>query len=797
MSATGGGPGAPPSMRAGTPAVGGDGRPPRWWRRRTALGALAAAVVAVAVVLVVTLGSGGAPAQHLDNGAPVSYETIARETITSQTDQSGTLGYSGSYTVSIPTGTAGSELTQDSATVQQDEAKVAQDEHTLAAARKLAAPQNAATVSAAAATVASDESGLATAKAQLTADQRLGCPPASSSTTTTALSGGSSPSNGSSNANNNNSNGNANNPSSGSSPSGSTGNGNSGSPSAHHASDAHVADAGTGPSGSVSAPSAQTGSVDGTSSSGTTLTGSVTPDGADTTYYFQYGTSSAFGSQTATQDAGSGMNPVAITASLAGLAPGTTYDFRLVAVNSQGTSYGQEASFTTTAGPQATTGSATPESTGATFSGTVVPGSLSTTYYFEYGTSSSFGSKTPVQTANADSGSISVQATVSGLKPNTTYVFALVASNSLGTSTGQSATFQTVQSSCAAQAQVVREDKQAVAQAKDSLAADKLTAGSSTSQDSAQLASDEQALSQAQQAYSQAQAQATNPGVRYTWLPSGGKVIYRGQPVYELDGKPIPLFYGNVIPYRALEEGVSSGTDVMALNANLIALGYETGTASDQFNAQTAAAVRAWQQATGVAQTGVVALGDVVCAPGALRVTTITAQTGEAVQPGSPVLSGTALTRQVVVQLDAAIQSEVAVGDAVTITLPNNNTTPGRISYVGKVASSSSNQGQGGGSSTPTINVYITPNDPAATGTLDDAPVTVAITEGTASNALVVPVASLLALANGGYAIEEVLPNGTHQLQAVSVGLFDDANGMVQIMGQGVQVGEKIVVASS
>ena len=133
------------------------------------------------------------------------------------------------------------------------------------------------------------------------------------------------------------------------------------------------------------------------------------------------------------------------------------------------------------------------------------------------------------------------------------------------------------------------------------------------------------------------------------------------------------------------------------------------------------------------------------------------------------------------VQLDAAIQSEVAVGDAVTITLPNNNTTPGRISYVGKVASSSSDQGQGGGSSTPTINVYITPNDP----------------EGTASNALVVPVASLLALANGGYAIEEVLPNGTHQLQAVSVGLFDDANGMVQIMGQGVQVGEKIVVASS
>ena len=149
MSATGGGPGAPASVRAGAPAVGGDGRPPQWWRRRGALGALGAALIAIAVVLVVTLGGGGAPAQHLDNGAPVTYQTVTRETITAQTDQSGTLGYSGSYTVSIPTGTAGSELTQDSATVQQDEAKVAQDEHTLGAARKLAGPQNAATVSAA------------------------------------------------------------------------------------------------------------------------------------------------------------------------------------------------------------------------------------------------------------------------------------------------------------------------------------------------------------------------------------------------------------------------------------------------------------------------------------------------------------------------------------------------------------------------------------------------------------------------------------------------------------------------
>jgi hypothetical protein len=805
VSAAPAGSGTPVTGRVGPPGGGAAGQSSRWWRRRGALAALAAAVIAVAVVLVLTLGGGGAPAQHVGNGAPVSYSTIVRETITSQTDQNGTLGYSGSFTVSIPTGTAGSVLSQDSAAVQQDAAKVTQDERALAAARRLAGPQNAATLSAARATLASDRSGLAAARTQLAADQRLGCPPASTSTTTTALSGGSTPSGGGSTPS-----GGGSTPSGGgSTPSGggstpSSGSGGSSPSGAGHAADAHTATAGPGSGGTgptTGAPSAQTGSVDGVSSSGATVTGSVTPDGLDTTYYFEYGTSSAFGSQTASQDAGSGANPVAVSVALSGLTSGTTYDFRLVAVNSQGTSYGQEASFTTTAGPQATTGSATPTATGATFTGTIVPGALSTSYYFEYGTTSAFGSKTPVQTTNADSGSVSVQAAVTGLKPSTTYVFALVASNAIGTSTGQTATFQTVQSSCAAQALVVREDEQAVAQARDTLTTDRLSAGSSTSQDATALANDEQTLSLAQLAYSQAQAQATNQGVRYTWLPSGGTVIHRGQAVYDLDGRPVPLLYGNVIPYRSLEQGVSAGPDVLALNENLVALGYESGLPSDQFTAQTAGALRAWQQANGLAVSGVLALGDAVFAPGALRVTSITAQTGEAVQPGSVVLQATALSRQVVVQLDAALQSEVAVGDPVSITLPDNSTTPGRVSYVGKVATSSSGSGSGGGSggsSSPTINVYITPDHPAATGTLDDAPVTVAITTGTAPNALVVPVASLLALSGGGYAIEQVLPSGTHQLQAVNVGpVFDDANGTVQVSGSGVQAGEKIVVASS
>jgi hypothetical protein len=58
----------------------------------------------------------------------------------------------------------------------------------------------------------------------------------------------------------------------------------------------------------------------------------------------------------------------------------------------------------------------------------------------------------------------------------------------------------------------------------------------------------------------------------------------------------------------------------------------------------------------------------------------------------------------------------------------------------------------------------------------------------------VVPVDALLALAGGGYAIEVVGPGGVHHLVAVSTGLFDDADGLVQVTGNGLAAGQRIVV---
>jgi hypothetical protein len=93
--------------------------------------------------------------------------------------------------------------------------------------------------------------------------------------------------------------------------------------------------------------------------------------------------------------------------------------------------------------------------------------------------------------------------------------------------------------------------------------------------------------------------------------------------------------------------------------------------------------------------------------------------------------------------------------------------------------------------------VGVTPSDPAATGTWDQAPVQVGITTASVPNALVVPVAALLAQSGGGYAVEVVGTGERSRLVPVSLGLFDDAAGLVQVTGPALAAGQEVVVAST
>ena len=311
------------------------------------------------------------------------------------------------------------------------------------------------------------------------------------------------------------------------------------------------------------------------------------------------------------------------------------------------------------------------------------------------------------------------------------------------------------------------------------------------------VAAAQTAAGAAGQSLASAQTSASTYGQTssYTMLPPVGRIVRRGEPLYAIDGQPTLLLYGATPPSRAFQPGMSPGRDVAELNANLAALGYG-GLAGDAFTSGTQSAIEALQAKHGMPVTGKLLLGSVTFQPSAVRVTSVTPTIGGPVQAG-PVLAVTSTKRVVVIQLDAASQSSVRVGDAVVITLPDNSTTPGHVSFVGTVATTPASSGSSDQSSSPTIEVDVAPDHPAATGRLDQAPVDVSITTQTVRNVLAVRVEALLALAGGGYALEVVGPGGVHHLEAVQLGLFDDAEGLVQVSGPSVRAGQRVVVPSS
>ncbi len=195
----------------------------------------------------------------------------------------------------------------------------------------------------------------------------------------------------------------------------------------------------------ASAPSATTGAAQAVTTTSATLTGTVNPQGGDTSYHFEYGTTTAYGTSTASSSAGNGSSDVSASAAIASLTPNTTYHYRLVASNTSGPTNGADMTFTTApSAPTATTGSAKSVSTtSATFTGTVNPRGQDTKYHFEYGTTTAYGTSTSSSSAGNGTSGVSASAPIAGLIPNTTYHFRLVATNGSGTSPGADATFTT------------------------------------------------------------------------------------------------------------------------------------------------------------------------------------------------------------------------------------------------------------------------------------------------------------------------------------------------------------------
>lgn len=282
---------------------------------------------------------------------------------------------------------------------------------------------------------------------------------------------------------------------------------------------------------------------------------------------------------------------------------------------------------------------------------------------------------------------------------------------------------------------------------------------------------------------------ATGSGT-LTWIAPVGSTVARGEPLFRVDEQPVVAFYGEVPMYRTLEEG-AEGADVRQLQENLVELGYSGISVNGVYTPATARAVRAWQADLGLPVTGTVEPGQVVFTPGPLRIAGHMARVSDAIR-GAPVLSYTGLDRLVTVQLSVTDRALAVEGQTVTVTVPGVGAVEGEISEVGAVFTAPSGVGGAGSAASDVrIEVAVTIADQEALGSLDAAPVDVGFVSQERADVLAVPVAALLALAEGGYGVE-VVDGDTTRIVPVRTGMF--AAGWVEVSGEGIAEGMMVGV---
>jgi peptidoglycan hydrolase-like protein with peptidoglycan-binding domain len=280
-------------------------------------------------------------------------------------------------------------------------------------------------------------------------------------------------------------------------------------------------------------------------------------------------------------------------------------------------------------------------------------------------------------------------------------------------------------------------------------------------------------------------------GGTYTKLPDAGDKVDCGDVLYRADDNPVLLLCGAVPAYRDLHIG-DVGQDVRELNRNLQELGLDIDPRARHFTWRTEKALETLQHDSGSHVTGELDVDDAVFLPEAVRIAKVIGQLGGSARPGAPVLSATSNTPEVQIGLDPSQQDALKKGDRAQITLPDNTSVTGRVDRFGAVARAES--GQDGDAGTVTIPAYISLDHPAKGRGLDQAPVKVDIATKGVQSALSVPVTALAGKSGGGFAVE-VVRGGRRKLVAVKLGLFDTAEGRVQVEGD-LAEGDDVVVPS-
>jgi peptidoglycan hydrolase-like protein with peptidoglycan-binding domain len=274
-----------------------------------------------------------------------------------------------------------------------------------------------------------------------------------------------------------------------------------------------------------------------------------------------------------------------------------------------------------------------------------------------------------------------------------------------------------------------------------------------------------------------------------TSVPAPGQVVDRGQRVLAVDQRPVVLFFGDVPLYRALSDG-ATGADVRLLEQNLAALGYGGFTVDATFTPGTAAAVKRWQKALDLPETGVVDAGAAVIAPAAVRIESVTPVIGEVLTPGSVVATATGTGHGVRVELDRRYRALAVAGGAVRVSLFGGTAVEGQITAVGTAATAATDSGpqQPTAAQQQSIGVDIAVTSPeSALGGVFEGPVTVEFPGQTRKDVLSVPLEALTLDADGGYAVVVVV-GGRRRTVPVTTGLITSSRVEVTGVAEGVRV---------
>jgi peptidoglycan hydrolase-like protein with peptidoglycan-binding domain len=277
-----------------------------------------------------------------------------------------------------------------------------------------------------------------------------------------------------------------------------------------------------------------------------------------------------------------------------------------------------------------------------------------------------------------------------------------------------------------------------------------------------------------------------------TFLAGSASTVKPGRTLYAIDLEPTVLLTGTVPAYRPLSTASENGDDVRQLERALVKLGHGDDLAVDRnFTSATADAVRDWEKDLGRDDPdGTVELADVVFAQGPVRVADLPVSVGTQVQAVTSVLTVSSKVKVAEVDLEVGRSDQVGAKDVVTVSLPNGKDTRGRVASVG----SDPQTNAADPSAEPTVPMVVTLTEPGAAADFDSGSVEVTIEQSRDDGVLAVPVTALLALAEGGFAVEVVDPDAPagYRLLGVRTGAITDE--YAGISGDGVREGLTVVV---